>query len=270
METNEQKWDALSRNGVLCSQPKLGLTLKEAQAYLNRHGVYDTDLRGQKVLCLASGGGQQSIAFSLLGAKVTVVDFSEIQLKRDKEVAEAYDIEIRIVKSDMRDLSFCKDHEFDIVYQPYSINYVPSVAPVFEEVNRVLKIGGIYDLMFHNPYVHGTWKNGCWESEWKVEELWQGKGYPVWQPYKDGHPIQTVDPHWHFWNANDEQVKVESPQEYRHTMSTILNGLISRNFEVVNFMEEAGINYDGRPGTWEHYTSCMPPWIYLLTQKKQN
>lgn len=269
MDTNEQKWDALSQNGILCSQPKLSLSPQEAHSYLNRHGVYGQDLSEKKVLCLASGGGQQSIAFALLGAQVTVVDFSKAQLERDKEVAETYGKEIRIMKSDMRDLSFCQDQEFDIVYQPYSINYIPSVEPVFDEVSRILKPGGLYDLMFHNPYVHGTWKNGCWESEWKPEELWHGKGYPVWQPYKDGHPIQTDDPHWSFTNVDHVEVRIESPQEYRHTMSTMLNGLINRKFEVMSFMEEAGSNYEARPGTWEHYTSCLPPWIYLLVRKQE-
>jgi 2-polyprenyl-3-methyl-5-hydroxy-6-metoxy-1,4-benzoquinol methylase len=33
-------------------------------------------LDGLRVLCLASGGGQQSAAFALLGAQVTVVDLS--------------------------------------------------------------------------------------------------------------------------------------------------------------------------------------------------
>ena len=41
-------------------------------------------IAGKGVLCLAGGGGQQSAAFALLGAKVTVLDFSETQLERDK------------------------------------------------------------------------------------------------------------------------------------------------------------------------------------------
>jgi ubiquinone/menaquinone biosynthesis C-methylase UbiE len=267
---NEKKWDKLALNGVLCSQPKLGLSIEEAKNYLNRHGFYKDDFKGKNVLCLASGGGQQSIAFALLGANVTVVDFSEEQLKKDRLVAKRYQKEIRIVKSDMQDLSFCKDDEFDIVYQPYSINYIPSLEKVFDEVTRVLKPNGLYDIMFHNPYVHGSWKNGCWEKEWTTEELWNEKGYPVWQPYKDGYAIKTVDPNWKFTNPNNQEIKIESPQEYRHTMSTIMNGLIKRNLEIVDYKEEIGSNYESKPGTWEHYKSCLPPWIYMLSKKKSS
>ena len=265
---NEQIWDELAKNGVLCSQPKLELTPEQAKAYINKNGFYTDDLNGKNVLCLACGGGQQSIGFTLLGANVTVVDFSLEQLEKDKLVAQKYGKSIRIIKSDMRDLSFSQDEEFDIVYQPYSINYIPNIDEVFDEVARVIKPNGLYDIMFHNPYIHGTWKDGCWVEEWKTEELWQGKGYPIWQPYKDGHPITTIDPNWNFTNSKDEKVKIKSPQEYRHTMSTIINGLITRGFEILEFKEEMGLNYDSKPGTWEHYKSCAPPWIYIISKKK--
>ena len=266
---NEEIWDELSKKGVLCAQPRLELSIEEAKDSINEHGFYHDDLRGKKVLCLACGGGQQSIAFALLGAKVTVVDFSASQLEKDKLVATKYKKEIKIVKSDMRDLSAFEDARFDIVYQPYSINYIPSVEEVFNEVARVLKPGGLYDLMFHNPFVHGSWKDGCWGKEWKTEELWQGKGYPIWQPYKDGYPIKTSDPNWNFISADNEAQKINSPQEYRHTLSTVLNGLIGRGFEILQFNEEIGANHESTPGTWEHYKSCAPPWIYLMSRKKR-
>ena len=265
---NEKIWDELARQGVPCSQPRLNLTVEDARNYINKNGFYGGNLEGKNVLCLACGGGQQSIAFALLGAKVTVVDFSAEQLEKDKLVAEQYQKEIRIIKSDMRDLSTFTNSEFDIVYQPYSINYIPAIDKVFDEVARVLKPGGLYDLMFHNPFVHGTWKDGCWGNEWKKEELWEGKGYPIWQPYTDGYPIKTSDPNWNFYNSKDEAVKVNSPQEYRHTLSTLINGLINRGFELLQLKEEAGSDFDSPPGTWEHYQSCAPPWIYVVSRKK--
>ena len=266
---NEEKWDELARNGVLCSQPKLELTPETAQAYINRHGFYQESLKGKDVLCLASGGGQQSIGFALLGANVTVVDFSEEQLDKDKLVASKYQKQIRIIKAYMSDLSFCNNEEFDIIYQPYSINYIASVEKVFDEVTRILKPNGLYDIMFHNPYAHGSWKNGCWEKEWLINELWEGKGYPIWQPYKDGYPIKTIDPNWNFTNTQNNEIKIKSPQEYRHTMSTIINGLIGRGMEIITYKEEVGVEYESKPGSWEHYKSCLPPWIYMLSKKKK-
>ncbi len=174
-KTNEQRWDALSQAGILCGQPDLTMNADKARAMLNRDGLLG-EVAGKKVLCLASGGGQQSIGFALLGADVTVVDFSDEQLKKDRQAAKRTSLKIEIVRSDMRNLSMFAERSFDIVYQPYSINYIPSVEPLFDEVTRVLKPQGIYHLMFHNPFVHGSWKTGCWEGSWNPHELWQKKG----------------------------------------------------------------------------------------------
>ena len=45
-------------------------------------------LSGCRVLCLASGGGQQGPLLAAAGASVTVFDASEAQLSRDREVAQ--------------------------------------------------------------------------------------------------------------------------------------------------------------------------------------
>ena len=58
------------------------------------------NLSGKDVLCLASGGGQQSAVVSLLGARVTVVDLTEGQLEGDREKS-GFSIEL------VEDLPFC-------------------------------------------------------------------------------------------------------------------------------------------------------------------
>lgn len=263
---NEDKWDNLVLSDVPCGRPRLDLTPQKAKAWLNEDNILG-DLNNKKVLCLASGGGQQSIGFALLGANVTVTDFSSEQLKKDKEVSEKFSKDIRIIKTDMRDLSMFNDSEFDIVYQPYSINYVSEIEKVFDEVSRVIKAGGTYHLMFHNPFVHGSWKDGCWGSQWNTKDLWQGKGYPIWQPYKEGYQVKTNDPTWNFSNNNGKDVKLESPQEFKHTLSTILNGLTKRGFNLKKFNEHVGDDFESKPGTWEHYISVAPPWFFLWLEK---
>ena len=52
-------------------------------------------------------------------------------------------------------------------------------------------------------------------------------------------------------------------------MSTGINGLIKRGFEIVKFKEEIGVGAESKPGTWEQYKSRMPPWIYILSKKKK-
>ena len=78
------------------------------------------DLKGKKTLCLASGGGQQGPILAAAGAKVTVFDNSDEQLKRDKEIAKRYDLEIKTIQGNMQDLSCFEDETFDMIIHPVS------------------------------------------------------------------------------------------------------------------------------------------------------
>jgi len=263
---NENRWDELVRLDVPCSRPNFKLTPNIAKENLNKDGILG-NLKNKKVLCLASGGGQQGIGFALLGAKITVVDFSGEQLEKDKIVSKKFSLPIRIIKTDMRKLSMFEDAKFDVIYQPYSINYIPETNILFDEVSRIIKSGGIYYLMFHNPFVHGSWKTGCWGGKWNKSELWNGIGYPIWQPYKDGYKIKTADPTWNFTNSDGKKIKIKSPQEFKHTLSTIMNGLIKRGFNIIKFDEYKNDDLNSKPGTWEHYVSFTAPWFFLWAKK---
>ena len=59
------------------------------------------DLKGKKLLGLASGGGQQIPIFTALGAECTVLDYSDTQLENEKLVAERENYKVNIVKADM-------------------------------------------------------------------------------------------------------------------------------------------------------------------------
>lgn len=83
--TNRARWNALANANIEWSRPYLDYTPADARAYVGRHGIL-SDVAGKRVLCLASGGGQDSVAFGLLGAKVTVLDLSDVQL----ELASAF------------------------------------------------------------------------------------------------------------------------------------------------------------------------------------
>jgi len=266
--SNQQKWDALVRSEVPCSRPYEDVTTEKAQQKLNPNNIFG-ELKGKKVLCLASGGGQQSIEFALLGAQVTVVDFSAEQLKKDQEEARKLSLNVRIIQSDMRDLSRFEDQEFDIVYQPYSINYISEAKTVFEEVSRILKSNGIYHLMLHNPFVHGSWKDACWGSHYEIEELVNKNGYPISIPYRDGEPIRTKDPTWNFESTAGKPVKLPAPQEFKHTLSTVLNTLIGKKMILIKFEEYVGSDFNAEPGTWDHYTTIAPPWFFLWFRKHE-
>lgn len=101
------------------------------------------ELKGKKVLGLASGGGQQMPIFAALGAECTVLDYSQKQLDSEAMVAQREGYSIRIIRADMTKPLPFGDKEFDLIFHPVSNCYIEKVEPVFAECFRVLKSGGI-------------------------------------------------------------------------------------------------------------------------------
>ena len=102
------------------------------------------DLRGKRVLGLASGGGQQIPIFSALGAKCTLLDYSEQQCESDRMVAEREGYEVEIIRADMTKPLPFESESFDLIFHPVSNCYVREVEPIFRECYRVLKKGGVF------------------------------------------------------------------------------------------------------------------------------
>lgn len=102
------------------------------------------DLRGKKVLGLASGGGQQMPIFAALGADCTVLDYSEKQLESERMVSEREGYAIRIIRADMTKPLPFENEEFDLIFHPVSNCYVEEVKPIFRECYRILKRGGVF------------------------------------------------------------------------------------------------------------------------------
>lgn len=252
---NIARWQALADADALFTRPRLDLTPETARERVDAEGRFG-DLAGQRVLCLAGGGGQQSAAFALLGAAVTVCDLSEAQLARDRAVAAHYGLPITAVRGDMRDLSAFADAAFDLVYHPYALNFVPEARTVFAEVARVLRPGSTYYLHCANPYVYGM-----------TGKDWNGEGYTLRGIYRDGDARTYSDEEWVYHRDTDT---VPPPREYRHTLGTILNGLIAAGFALAHVSETESLypDPDAEPGTWAHFTSVVPPWLVFWATKR--
>lgn len=248
---NKERWNAMVRANALFTRPALHLDSVSARQRIDPDGRLG-ELAGKQVLCLASGGGQQSTAFALLGAHVTVYDLSDGQLQRDREAAAHYGVSIETVQGDMRDLSHFADAAFDVVWHPYSINFVPEIGVVFDEVARVLRANGLYHLHFANPFFSGL-----------VAEDWDGNGYPLKLPYMDGAEIACQDEDWVYSRSESAGEAIPAPREYRHTLSTVINGLVERGFVIRHLSDtmDLGADPEAQPGTWDHFVAIVPPWL---------
>lgn len=252
---NRERWNELVQAGVVFSRPWFDLDQPKARQYVDPQGIAG-DVKGKDVLCLAGGGGQQTAAFALLGAHTTVLDLSDAMLDRDIQAVAHLGLSARIEQGDMRDLGRFKDQSFDLVWHAYSINFVPQVDPVFDEVSRVLRPGGLYRVEFANPFTFGS-----------DERDWNGAGYLIRRPYLDG--VELDDTTWDVAAPDGTVQRIVGPREFRHTLSTVLNGLAGRGFTLLGLWEETSPDPAAEPGTWEHYMAFCPPWMNLWARLAQ-
>lgn len=101
------------------------------------------EMKGKRILGLASGGGQQMPIFAALGAQCTVLDYSPRQCESERMVAAREGYEIEIIRGDMTQPLPFPDGAFDLIFHPVSNCYVEEVRPIFRECFRILKPGGI-------------------------------------------------------------------------------------------------------------------------------
>jgi SAM-dependent methyltransferase len=184
-------------------------------------GEWLGDVRGARILCLASGGGQQGPTLAAAGALVTVLDNSPRQLDRDREVAARESLDLETELGVMTDLSRFADGVFDLVFQPVSNVFVPDVQPVWQECFRVLRAGGHLLAGFANPIVYMI----------DEEEATAGRlilRHPL--PYSD---LDNLPP-----EQLERRIEAGEPLEFGHTLADQLGGQIEAGFMISGFFED--------------------------------
>ena len=233
---NRARWEAevLRKGGF--TVPWLDLDrdeiLKYAEGQLDPipHHLYQVypayllkDVAHKDVLCLASGGGQQSAVFGLLNANVTVIDFTQGQLDGDITAAKHYGYEVKTLCLNIRDLSAIEDASYDFIYQGPSMSWVPDVHEIYEGVSRIIRPCGCYRVDFGNPANHFL--------------EWDGEFYRVTEPY-------TERIYRHSDGAFD----------FRHYLGDIFNGLLDNHFRIEHVEERPWLppDIEATPGSWTH------------------
>jgi len=204
------------------------------------------DLNGLKVLCLASGGGQQAPIFAALGAEVTLLDASPRQLAQDQFVAERDNLAIKIIEGDMADLSAFKDESFDLIFNPPSTLFVPNLEPVWRECCRVLRVGGILMTGFMNP----------------DEFIFDDVALDNEGDFVVKHSLPYVEHETLSQKVLEERIRNKGMFHFSHTMEAQLGGLTKAGFVIIGFYEDRRPEEDGNP--IRHY---MPSYYVIRVQK---
>lgn len=110
-------------------------------------------LQGKKMINLLGSNGNKAVALALLGAKVTVVDFSYENKLYATELAEHAGVEIHYVVSDVLQMPPEElTGDYDIVFMEFGIlHYFKDLHPLFELVAQLLGKSGRLVLQDFHP-----------------------------------------------------------------------------------------------------------------------
>lgn len=230
---NRKAWDLQDQQDNIWTQPVNEEKISQARAgnwqiLLTPHKIVPKEwlgeLKNKKVLCLASGGGQQGPVLAAAGADVVVFDNSPKQLEKDQYVAERDNLSIRTELGDMIDLSRFKNEEFDIIVNPCSIVFVEEIQKIWQETYRVLKYGGAMLAGLINPigYVF----------DWKA--LDNGKFIPRHKiPYSDARDLSQEEQKELIFSKNE-------PMNFGHSLEAQIQGQIKAGFIIAGFYDDGG------------------------------
>jgi SAM-dependent methyltransferase len=237
-------------NDPLC-RPAKESELRQPLVTVDAGGWLGNSISGKNVLCLAAGGGRQSSLYAEAGAQVTVVDLSGAMLELDRQVAKERGYSLRLLETSMEDLSGLDNGEFDIVIHPVSTCYVPDVRPVFAEVARVLRAGGLYVSQHKQP----TSLQAAMER--------RGDGYPIEHKYYRDTPVPPPV----VQNRNAKRLREHGAVEFLHRWEQIVGGICRAGFSIEDLSEPMHAKKSADPSSFADRASFIAPYVRIKARR---
>lgn len=157
IDINEEAWNKETYDAWVerLGEPKMAAEkikknpIKPISVIYNKFG----DVNNKKIMNLMGSNGNKAVALSLLGANVTVVDFSEGNKRYAMDLAKEANVNIKYVLSDV--LKLPKEEltgDYDIVFAEMGIlHYFSDLKPFLNIVHKLLNNNGIFVIRDFHP-----------------------------------------------------------------------------------------------------------------------
>ncbi|MDA0832169.1 MAG: class I SAM-dependent methyltransferase [Planctomycetota bacterium] len=243
---NKAAWNRMVARGTPFAKVATDEECAKPLEVLDSRGWLPKSVVGLDVLCLAAGGGWQSILYAAAGARVTVVDISGAMLRQDEREAAKRNLSVTTYEGSMDDLSKFRDESFDIVHQPVSTCYVPIIAAVYHEVARVLRDGGLYISQHKQP------------ASLQVTNHTDDFQYILGVDYYHKGPLPAT---------LDIAYREEGTIEYMHRLEQIVGDLCRAGFVLEDFREPYRADPAAAPGHYKHRSRFVPPYLRMKARR---
>jgi len=243
---NRRAWDDMAARQQRFTRPAADSDFVDPLAKVDAIGWLGGDIRDKTLLCLAAGGGKHGPLYAAAGAIVTVVDLSPAQLELDRVVAAERRLELKTVEASMDDLGMFAAGEFDIVIHPVSTCYLPQVGPVYQQVARVMRAGGLYISQHKSP------------TSLQADVRAGSRGYELIEPYYCSGPLPPVvgSPH-----------REEGTLEYLHRWEEILGLMCRAGFVIEDLVEPLHAKEGAAPHSFDHRSRYVAPYVRIKARR---
>ncbi len=251
LKNNRRVYDRMADAGNPLCRPATEEELSRPLSVVDQAGGLGGSIAGQRVLCLAAGGGRQSSLYAAAGAEVTVVDLSGAMLELDRRVAAQRGYRMRVLQTTMEDLSGLSDAEFDIVIHPVSTCYVPSVAPVFAEVARVTRPGGLYISQHKQPI------------SLQADYQRSADGYPIRHTYYRDAPVPPPA----VMSPSATRLREQGAVEFLHRWEDLIGGLCRSGFVIEDLIEPLHAKANAVANSFADRATYIPPYVRIKARR---
>lgn len=246
-DANRAAWNRMASGGSRFAKVATDEECRQPLVTLDGRGWLPASIKGFDVLCLAAGGGWQSILYACAGANVTVVDLSAEMLRQDEQEARRRQLAVRIVEASMTDLSMLPDESFDIVHQPVSTCYVSDLQAVYREVARVLRIGGMYISQHKQP------------TSLQIVERDRRDRYVIGVPYYHDGPLPPV---------GDKSYREPGAVEFLHRWDELVGGLCRAGLTLEDLREPYRGDPQAAPDHYGHRGLYVAPYVRMKARRQ--
>ena len=243
---NQQAWNHLADSDSLFARVATDEECRKPLRSLDGRGWLPDSVAGLNVLCLASGGGWQSILYAAAGANVTVVDLSESMLRLDTREARRRRFQIQTVHTSMDDLSMFADESFDIVHQPVSTCYVPDLKPVYAGIARVLRSHGLYVSQHKQPI------------SLQISHRNERQQFVIGVEYYHEGPLPQ---------QQDLSYRESGATEYLHRLDQIVGDLCLAGFVIEDLREPKRADYQVDVSHFGYRGRFVPPYVRMKARR---
>lgn len=253
ISANRAAYDELAaRRAPLC-RPASDADLVDPLPTVDPLGWLGPTVVGKQLLCLAAGGGRQSMIYAVAGARVTVVDVSPAMLQLDRQAAAQRGLTITTIEASMDAMPMLSDAAFDLVVHPVSTCYLPDIQAVFREVARVLRPGGVYVSQHKQP------------TSLQASTVRIAGNYAVVHPYYRTQPIPTPPQE----TTASLRLRERDAIEYLHRWEQIVGGICRSGFVIEDLVEPVHVESGAKNNSFADRAQFIAPYVRIKARRQQ-